>query len=304
MDNRAALIAFGESLAARGSPQTQARYLRACESLITAAEDAPLSQLTRQDLQRALAKLHAQGLSPRTLAVTISAWRAWFRYLSKTDAAISITVFTGIKAPKAAKRLPNALSEVDAVRLVTLPTHEDATKSPWAEARDQAMFEVLYGCGIRVGELIGVNLADLDLANREMRVFGKGRKERVVPVGKPALISIQSWLAQRATGIADADINALFLGARGERISAPVVRKALKARALLQGITSNVYPHRLRHSFASHLLQASGDLRAVQELMGHASIASTQVYTHLDFQHLAKAYDQAHPRARARPQKK
>jgi len=304
MDNRAALIAFGEGLAARGSPQTQARYLRACESLIAAAGEASLAQLTRHDLQRALAKLHARGLSPRTLAVTLSAWRAWFRYLSKIDAAISITVFTGIKAPKAAKRLPNALSEVDAVRLVTLPTQQDASKSPWTEARNQSMFEVLYGCGIRVGELIGIDLADLDLDSHEMRVFGKGRKQRVVPLGRPALISIQSWLEQRAMGIAATDTTALFLGARGERISAPVVRKALKARALLQGITSNVYPHRLRHSFASHLLQASGDLRAVQELMGHASIASTQVYTHLDFQHLAKVYDQAHPRARARTQKK
>ena len=304
MDNRAALIAFDESLAARGSPQTQARYLRACESLIVAVGDVVLAQLKRHDLQRALAKLHARGLSPRTLAVTLSAWRAWFRYLSKTDPAISVTVFTGIKAPKAAKRLPNALSEDEAVRLVSPPTQEGATKSTWAEARDQAMFEVLYGCGIRVGELIGVDLADLDLASCEMRVFGKGRKERVVPLGTPALISIQSWLEHRAAGVAATDINAIFLGSHGERISAPVVRKALKARALLKGITSNVYPHRLRHSFASHLLQASGDLRAVQELMGHASIASTQVYTHLDFQHLAKVYDQAHPRARARAAKK
>lgn len=300
MDNRAALMAFGESLAARGSPQTQARYLRACESLIETADERPLSQLKRHDLQRALAKLHARGLSPRTLAVTLSAWRAWFRYLSKSDVAISITVFTGIKAPRAMKRLPNALSEEEAVRLVTLPVEEHATKSAWAEARDQAMFEVLYGCGIRIGELVGVDLADVDIANREMRVFGKGRKERVVPLGGPALTSMQSWIEQRATGIAAIDINATFLGARGERISAPVVRKALKARALQRGITSNVYPHRLRHSFASHLLQASGDLRAVQELMGHSSIASTQVYTHLDFQHLAKVYDQAHPRARAR----
>ena len=211
MDNRAALIAFGESLAARGSPQTQARYLRACESLIVAVGDVVLAQLKRHDLQRALAKLHARGLSPRTLAVTLSAWRAWFRYLSKTDPAISVTVFTGIKAPKAAKRLPNALSEDEAVRLVSPPTQEGATKSTWAEARDQAMFEVLYGCGIRVGELIGVDLADLDLASCEMRVFGKGRKERVVPLGTPALISIQSWLEHRAAGVAATDINAIFL---------------------------------------------------------------------------------------------
>jgi integrase/recombinase XerC len=300
MDNRAALTAFGESLAARGAPQTQARYLRACESLIAAAGGTPLAAISRHDVQRALAKLHARGLSPRTLAVTLSAWRAWFRHLSKTDTAINSTVFVGIKAPKAAKRLPNALTETEAVRLVSAPDTPDAGQSAWTIARDQAMFEVLYGCGIRVGELVGIDLADVELANRELRVFGKGRKQRVAPLGGPACAALQSWLAQRAVGVTAADGSAMFLGARGERIAAPVVRKALKARALQQGISSNVYPHRLRHSFASHVLQSSGDLRAVQELMGHASIASTQVYTHLDFQHLAKVYDQAHPRARAR----
>lgn len=299
MDNRAALTSFGESLAARGSPQTQARYLRACESLIAAAATTPLAQITRHDLQRALAKLHARGLSPRTLAVTLSSWRAWFRYLSKSDSAFNSTIFVGIKAPKAAKRLPNTLTETEAVRLVSAPAEPDSKQSDWIIARDQAMFEVLYGCGIRVGELIGIDLADVDLANHELRVFGKGRKERVVPLGGPACAATKSWLAVRAAGVNVIDANAVFLGARGERITAPVVRKALKARALQQGISSNVYPHRLRHSFASHVLQSSGDLRAVQELMGHASIASTQVYTHLDFQHLAKVYDQAHPRARA-----
>jgi integrase/recombinase XerC len=298
MNNRAALTAFGESLAARGSPQTQARYLRACESLLIAAGTTPLTQITRHDLQRALAKLHAQGLSPRTLALTLSAWRAWFRHLSKTNNTLSSTLFVGIKAPKAEKRLPNALTETEAVQLVTAPVASDPRQSAWTVARDQAMFEVLYGCGIRVGELIGIDLADVDLANREVRVFGKGRKERVVPLGAPAAEALRSWFSQRVVVGATAG-NAAFLGARGERVTAQVVRKALKARALQQGISSHVYPHRLRHSFASHVLQSSGDLRAVQELMGHASIASTQVYTHLDFQHLAKVYDQAHPRARA-----
>ena len=301
MDNRAALVAFGNSLKARGSPQTEARYLRACESLISAAADRPLTALTRHDLQRALAKLRGNGLSPRTLAVTLSAWRAWFRYLSKTDTAINLSVFAGIKAPKAPKRLPNALTEEEAVRLVTAPAENSAPTLPsWTAARDQAMFEVLYGCGVRIGELIGVNLADVDLANCDMRVFGKGRKERVVPLGGPALAALQLWLGLRGQGTAVVVQEAVFLGERGERITAQVARRALKARALQQGISSNVYPHRLRHSFASHLLQASGDLRAVQELMGHASIASTQVYTHLDFQHLAKVYDQAHPRARTK----
>ncbi len=165
------------------------------------------------------------------------------------------------------------------------------------------MFEVLYGCGVRIGEMIGLDIADLDLANGEIRVFGKGRKERVVPIGAPAVAAIEAWLDERSRKLGQVHGAALFMGERGERISAPVVRRALKARALERGISSHVYPHRLRHSFASHVLQSSGDLRAVQELMGHASIASTQVYTHLDFQHLAKVYDQAHPRARKKSAK-
>lgn len=304
MDTQAALAAFAESLKARGSTQTEARYLRACESLIVAADTKPLAMLTRHDIQRALAKLHGKGWSPRTLAVTLSAWRAWFRYLNKTSPEISPAVFSGIKAPKAPKRLPNALSETEALRLVTLPERTADKVSPLVNARDQAMFEVLYGCGVRVGELIGIDVKDVDLANTEIRVFGKGRKERIVPLGVPACTALRAWLDARSTQlavIAGEPSPALFLGVRGERISAPVVRRALKERALQQGISSNVYPHRLRHSFASHVLQSSGDLRAVQELMGHASIASTQVYTHLDFQHLAKVYDQAHPRARKKP---
>ena len=296
--NREALDRFAQSLKARGSPQTEARYVRAGESLIAAIGTMPLSQLKRHDIQRALAKLHAGGLAPRTLAVTLSAWRSWFRYLAKTDTAINPTVFTGLKAPKAPKRLPNALTETEAVRLVAPPDADDAPSRP---ARDQAMFEVLYGCGIRVGELIGLDLGDVDLANGEIRVFGKGRKERVVPLGAPASSAIAAWLLERHDSLGQRPETALFLGTRGERISAQVVRRTLKSRAVERGISSNVYPHRLRHSFASHVLQSSGDLRAVQELMGHASIASTQVYTHLDFQHLAKVYDQAHPRARKKP---
>ncbi len=293
--NRDALERFAQSLKARGSPQTEARYVRACESLIAAAGKAALSELRRHDIQRSLARLHAGGLAPRTLAVTLSAWRSWFRYLAKTDASINPTILTGIKAPKAAKRLPNALTETEAVQLV-VPSDKETTSA--SSTRDQAMFEVLYGCGIRIGELIGLDIGDVDLPNSEIRVFGKGRKERVAPLGVPARDAIATWLDERARSLSGRTETALFLGARGERVSAPVVRRALKSRAVERGISSHVYPHRLRHSFASHVLQSSGDLRAVQELMGHASIASTQVYTHLDFQHLAKVYDQAHPRAR------
>ncbi len=297
MDHQAALASFIASLRARGSEQTRMRYERACLALIEQLDGKPLQQVTRHDVQRSLARLHARGLSPRTLAVTLSAWRTWFRHLAKVGVA-DAAVFSGIKAPRAPKRLPNALTEGEAMRLVDAPDDASATQSPAVAARDQAMFEVLYGCGIRIGELIGLDLHDADLQRGEMRVFGKGRKERVVPLGAPACTAIRQWLALRPSLAGDAALPALFVGARGERISAPVVRRALKLRAIQQGIASHVYPHRLRHSFASHVLQSSQDLRAVQELMGHASIASTQVYTHLDFQHLAKVYDQAHPRAR------
>lgn len=299
MDHQAALASFIASLRARGSEQTLARYERACIALLEQLGDKPLQQATRHDMQRALARLHAGGLAPRTLAVTLSAWRTWFRHLAKVG-EVDPAVFSGIKAPRAPKRLPNALTESEAMRLVDAPASAAEPHSPAIAARDQAMFEVLYGCGIRIGELVGLDVRDADLDRGEMRVFGKGRKERVVPLGALACNAIRKWLDLRSSLVTGVGLPALFVGARGERISPPVVRRALKLRALQQGISSHVYPHRLRHSFASHVLQSSQDLRAVQELMGHASIASTQVYTHLDFQHLAKVYDQAHPRARKR----
>lgn len=299
MDSQAALDSFVASLRARGSGQTLSRYARACSALVEQLDGKPLATLTRHDVQRALARLHAGGLSPRTLAVTLSAWRTWFRHLAKIGEA-DPAVFSGIKALRAPKRLPNALTESEAMRLVDAPVAAAELHSPAIAARDQAMFEVLYGCGIRIGELVGLDIGNADLDRGEIRVFGKGQKERVVPLGAPACVAIRSWLALRPSLVTDATLPALFVGARGERVSPPVVRRALKMRALQQGISSHVYPHRLRHSFASHVLQSSQDLRAVQELMGHASIASTQVYTHLDFQHLAKVYDQAHPRARKR----
>ena len=299
MDTQAALDSFVASLRARGSGQTLSRYTRACTSLVEQLDGKPLRALTRHDVQWALASLHAGGLSPRTLAVTLSAWRTWFRHLAKIGEA-DPAIFSGIKALRAPKRLPNALTESEAMQLVDAPASAAEPHSPAIAARDQAMFEVLYGCGIRIGELVGLDIRDADLDRGEIRVFGKGQKERLVPLGAPACVAIRSWLALRPSLVIDTTLSALFVGARGDRVSPPVVRRALKMRALQQGITSHVYPHRLRHSFASHVLQSSQDLRAVQELMGHASIASTQVYTHLEFQHLAKVYDQAHPRARKR----
>jgi integrase/recombinase XerC len=300
------LDAFAESLRARGSPQTVRRYVGACVLLWPTLESKSLLELTARDVQTALSKLHANGMQPRSIATTLSAWRAWVRYLSKDDSRYGLELFAGIRTPRAAKRLPNAMTEDDARQLLN-PVARDPLVVPSENEdsqhalRDQAMFELLYGCGIRVGELVSLDVADIAVAAGEIRVRGKGRKERVLPLGGAALRATQAWLAARPTTAPLApreDAAALFLGARGGRIHATVVRDVLRTRAVAQGIETHVHPHRLRHSFASHMLQASGDLRAVQELMGHASIASTQVYTHLDFRHLAKVYDSAHPRAR------
>lgn len=296
-ENRALLERFLASQAVRGAPQTLDRYRRACESLLELAAERPLASLDRHALQRALARLHARGLGPRTLAVTLSAWRRLWRALAREDPRFDPGLLTGLRLPKPPRRLPNALTEADAVRLIAPPESDAAPLADapaWERCRDQAAFELLYGTGMRIGELLALDLADIDLASGEIRVFGKGRKERLLPLGPPAIAALEAWLAARPV----TDAPALFIGARGGRLAAGVLRRALKARARERGLAERVYPHRLRHSFASHVLQSSGDLRAVQELMGHASIASTQVYTHLDFAHLARAYDAAHPRAR------
>jgi integrase/recombinase XerC len=307
------LDAFANSLRARGSPQTVRRYVSACELLLPTLKERQLYALSARDIQSTLSRLHANGLQPRSIATTLSAWRAWFRYLSKDDPRYGLEIFSTIRTPRAEKRLPNALNEDEAVQLLdTRHVHADAAAIDSGQhrahaTRDQAMFELLYSCGMRVGELTALDLNDIERAAGELRVRGKGRKERVLPLAGAAARALDAWLSERPSIVATCssgdDSMALFLGSRGGRIHATVVRKALQARAQRQGLASHVHPHRLRHSFASHLLQASGDLRGVQELMGHASIASTQVYTHLDFKRLAAVYDAAHPRARKKAKK-
>jgi integrase/recombinase XerC len=196
-----------------------------------------------------------------------------------------------VRAPKAPRHLPQALSPDDAVRLVSV---EDA--SPMGR-RDRALFELAYSCGLRVSELTGLDLGSVDARTGEVRVTGKGSKTRIVPVGAPALAALAAWLEIRGT-LAPPSETALFVGRAGRRLAPREVQRRIKGWAAAAGLDADVHPHMLRHSFASHVLQSSGDLRAVQEMLGHASIASTQVYTHLDFQHLAKVYDAAHPRAR------
>ncbi len=258
-------------------------------------------QLTSNDIRRFLAGVHSKGMTPRAIARLLSGWRGYFKYCLQQEVG-QINPCEGVRAPKAAKRLPQTLSPEEAIRLVTFddPSREGI--------RDRAAFELLYSCGLRIAELVGLNLDSIDFGASEIRVTGKGNKTRIVPVGAPAITAVNRWLVVRnglfQAGVANlkhpvaADEQALFLGAKGTRITATVFQKRIKQWALKQGIDIDVHPHMLRHSFASHLLQSSQNLRAVQEMMGHASIASTQVYTHLDFQHLAKVYDSAHPRAK------
>jgi integrase/recombinase XerC len=274
----------------RLSPHTIAAYSRDGEALLALAGDRPLRALGSRDIRRFIATLHGKGQSPRSLARVLSSWRGFFDWLARRR-EVGANPCAGVRAPKAPKHLPQALSPDDAVRLVSIG---DATP---AGLCDRALFELAYSCGLRVSELTALDVGHVDRQSGEVRVTGKGSKTRIVPVGAPAIAAIEAWLAPRAS-LAKPGEAALFVGRTGRRLSPREVQKRIKRRAAAAGLDVNVHPHMLRHSFASHVLQSSGDLRAVQEMLGHASIASTQVYTHLDFQHLAKVYDAAHPRAR------
>jgi integrase/recombinase XerC len=275
----------------RLSPHTVEAYARDVHTLIALAGETPLPQIEVHQARRMVAQLHARGLGGKSLARMLSAWRSFFRYLAREHGAPR-NPFQGLRAPRSAKTLPKALSPDEAARLLNTPETDDPMS-----LRDRAMFELFYSSGLRLSELTGATLENLDLEQQTVRVTGKGSKTRVVPIGSFAVNALREWLPQRAA-LAPAGVQAVFVNARGRAISPRTVQHRLKRWALLQGLSRPVHPHMLRHSFASHLLQSSGDLRAVQELLGHASISTTQVYTHLDFQHLAKVYDAAHPRAK------
>ncbi|MDP2833636.1 MAG: tyrosine recombinase XerC [Pseudomonadota bacterium] len=282
--------AFLNALKARQySPATVSTYAIDLAHLLEWVGDVDPAGLAVHDIRRALATLHARGQQPKTLARTLSAWRSFYHYLAR-QGIVAANPCLGLRPPKGDRKLPNALSVDEMAKLLEGPA-EDL----WS-LRDQAMFELMYSSGLRRAELIGLNLDSVDLVVREVTVTGKGRKTRIVPVGRQALEALRAWLEQRGTVVRDTP--ALFVGTRGGRIGATAVRLSLNKLALKHGVTAHVHPHALRHSFASHVLQSSGDLRAVQEMLGHASLSTTQVYTHLDFQHLALVYDQAHPRAR------
>jgi integrase/recombinase XerC len=272
------------------------------------------------------ARLHRGGLAPRSIAIQLSAWRGLYRWWGREGdpGGPALNPVDGVRAPKAARPLPKALSVDQAVALASFepappvagagagrPARDGGARAAALAtalvARDHAIVELLYGCGLRVGELVGLDAAPspaaagwVDDADASAHVLGKGAKRRSVPVGRAALAALAAW-RQARTALATTGERALFVGRRGTRLSPGQLRARLKALALAAGLPTHVHPHMLRHSFASHLLQSSGDLRGVQELLGHAQIATTQVYTRLDFQHLAKVYDAAHPRAKRRP---
>lgn len=298
------------------SAHTLVNYRRDLAELAALADalpgKSPIAALSHFHIRKFAAQLHGRGLSARSIARKLSSWRGFFRWLSE-HAAISSNPVDGVKAPKRTRPLPKALPPDDAVRLVSSPSPSSG-RDPQAAAQrcNRAMFELLYSSGLRVSELAALDVrymkeADyvsagwIDRQAQEITVTGKGGKMRSVPVGRPAMQAIDAWLAVRGTLARDDRIGnkfALFLSGRGTRISPRLVQMRLKAHAAALGIPSNVHPHMLRHSFASHVLQSSGDLRAVQDMLGHVSIAATQIYTSLDFQRLAQVYDAAHPRAK------
>lgn len=259
-------------------------------------------------VRRWVAQMHSAGRSGRGIALVLSGWRGFYTWLGR-EGLIRGNPVQDVRAPKAAKPLPKALGVEEAVQLADYQDHGEGV-DPHLEARDQCITELLYGCGLRIGELVGLDVRAshqargwIDLDAAEAHVLGKGSKRRSVPVGRAALQALQRWLtlradwARSAVAITSDEEQPLFINQRGSRLTPQHVRVRLKQRSLRAGLATPVHPHMLRHSFASHVLQSSGDLRAVQELLGHANITTTQVYTRLDFQHLARVYDAAHPRA-------
>jgi integrase/recombinase XerC len=316
--NRAYIDDYLDSLKTQRklSAHTVCSYGRDLAELLAFADtlggNAALASMSHFHIRRFASQLHGKGLNARSIARKLSSWRGFFNWLSSQTALASNPV-DGVKPPKRSKPLPKALAADDAVQLVS-KAHPGKNPDSASQRCNRAMFELLYSSGLRVSELVGLDARYsreaghessgwIDFDAGEVMVTGKGNKMRSVPIGQPAMQALADWLAIRPTLLkSDAGDGrfALFLSERGTRISPRVVQVRLKAHAQALGIPANVHPHVLRHSFASHVLQSSGDLRAVQEMLGHASIAATQVYTSLDFQRLAQVYDAAHPRAKKR----
>jgi integrase/recombinase XerC len=296
------------------SPRTLEAYGRELAELRRLADGRNWAALTEADVRHWVAAAARAGLAPSSIARRLSAWRGFLDFLA-VRGDVPANPVRGVRAPRRPKRLPKALPPDLALRFVQPVDDGDApADDSFARVRDQAIVELLYSSGLRLSELTGLDTRYVETGTyrsggwltrdeAEVQVLGKGGKRRTVPVGGPALAALDAWLARRAAFVAvtpGADPHALFLSQRGARLSGRAVQRLVKRLGVARGVPSDVHPHVLRHSFASHLLQSSGDLRAVQELLGHASIATTQVYTSLDFQRLAAVYDATHPRARTR----
>jgi len=277
----------------RLSPHTSSSYGRDLESLLEYCATHGIESwdaLDTQHLRSFAAQCHRRGLAPRSIQRRLSAVRSLCRFLIR-EGELRSDPTADVQAPKARKRLPTTLDADTMARLLEFRSDDRLG------VRDKAIMELFYSSGLRLAELLGLDLVDLDLRDRTVRVMGKGRKVRIVPVGRHAAEALAKWLAERAA-LAAVDETAVFVGLNGRRLGPRIVQRRIARWARLQGLPEHVHPHLFRHSFASHLLESSGDLRAVQELLGHANISTTQVYTHLDFQHLARIYDASHPRAR------
>lgn len=288
------LARFIEHLASekRHSPRTCSSYQRDLNRLVAWLNQRQVGEWHRvctQDIRRYVAVLSSEGLGGRSIARHLSATRRFYQYLSRERLADDNPALD-IKAPKTGRRLPG-VADVDQLNHLL-----DAQPDDPLEVRDVCMFELMYSSGLRLSELAGLNTGAISPEAGDVRVMGKGSKERILPVGHKALNALEAWLAVRAA-IAPEHEQALFVSRRGGRLSHRSIQARLARWGVIKGADQKLHPHLLRHSFASHMLESSGDLRAVQELLGHADIATTQVYTHLDFQHLARVYDQSHPRA-------
>ncbi len=286
------------ALTRRMSPHTVAAYGRDLDTLVAHLDRHGVTTweaVTPARIEAWLAERHRRGLDPRSLARSLAAVRSFFRHLIR-EGQTPRNPALGLRAPKARRKLPE-VPDVDAVAALFVADDDPETGDAAIARRDRAMIELFYSSALRLAELAGLDCADLDLAAHTVRVMGKGRRERVVPVGAAACAAITQWIEAR-TEIAPGDETALFVSRTGRRLSARAIQDRLARWARRKGYAGRLHPHLLRHACASHLLESSGDLRAVQELLGHADLATTQIYTHLDYQHLAEVYDRTHPRAR------
>jgi integrase/recombinase XerC len=278
----------------RMSPHTVSNYQRDLKQLVVFCESLELSvwqSIKSSHIRQFISQLHRQGLASRSIQRSLSAIRSFYRYLIREGLADNNPA-QAVQAPKGEKRLPSTL-DVDQMTGLLDGTQQDTMLG----SRDRAMMELFYSSGLRLAELQGLDLRDVDFGAELVHVLGKGNKQRIVPIGTQAIKALQHWLSTR-NELGFYEQSAFFITKQGKRLGVRSIQKRLSYWGKTQGISDKVHPHRLRHAFASHMLEASGDLRAVQELLGHADISTTQIYTHVDFQHLAKVYDDAHPRAK------